>query len=49
MLVLFMICTNYEETYKKCNEALSELLSYMQEINIGCKWMENKRNKPVYC
>ena len=40
---------DYEETYKKCNEALSELLSYMQEINIGCKWVENKRNKPIYC
>lgn len=40
---------DYEETYRKCNEALSELLFYIQEINVECKWIENRKKNPIYC
>ena len=39
---------DYKETYNKCNEALSDLLSYMKEINVDCKWVECKMQKSVY-
>ncbi len=39
---------DYKETRKKCNEALKDLLTYMDIIGIKCKWVDCKMKYPVY-
>lgn len=39
---------DFDEAYKKCDKALADLLHYMKEIGIDCKWVECKMKKPVY-
>lgn len=39
---------DYEETRKKCNEALKDLLTYMDTIGFKCKWVNCKMKYPVY-
>ena len=38
-------CTGIQ---KSCNEALQELIGYMDDIEIKCKWIERKTKYPVY-
>ena len=33
---------------KRCNEALQELIGYMNDIGIKCEWIERKTKYPVY-
>lgn len=34
---------------KMCDDSLSQLMTFMQEINVKCKWIESKLKKPIYC
>ena len=34
---------------EKCDSALSDLLTYMDDIDVECKWVECRIRKPVYC
>lgn len=40
---------NYEEVKKRCENSLTDLLRYMKEIDVHCKWVECKMQSPAYC
>lgn len=39
----------YDDTYKKCEEALSNLFGYLNAIDVQYDWSELKLWKPIYC
>lgn len=46
--VHMMYKNKYEEINARCNEALEDLLTYMNTIGIKCKWVECKTKYPVF-
>ena len=46
--VHYMYRNDYKETREKCNEALKDLITYIDTIGIKCKWVDCKMKYPVY-
>lgn len=43
-----LVYAKFEKAYKECEVALSELLAYMDAINIDYEWVECEHSEPVY-
>lgn len=39
----------FDEVYKKCNRAVYDLIQYMNVIDVNCKYVNCKMEKPIYC